>query len=196
MTIQRSLTPRQRTILRSVARGRTNKDIARDLGISEQGVKVHISRLLERYGAENRVELVSVTRAWADSDQNGYTDLATDIATIRTGLTQANHQTAAVGQAAGRNGHGDGHAVLDKANGHSAPAASDLSSEVRRLREVLAEINVAVKLAREMPADANVLPIVDSIHARVSAALDQSARLDALVDGLRLRDRWSTKTAS
>ena len=56
--IQRPLTPRQHVILRSVARGKTNKDIAAELGISEQGVKVHISRLLERYGAENRVELL------------------------------------------------------------------------------------------------------------------------------------------
>ena len=66
--IQRPLTARQHVILRSVARGKTNKDIAAELGISEQGVKVHISRLLERYGAENRVELVSVTSVMAGLD--------------------------------------------------------------------------------------------------------------------------------
>jgi len=76
MPIQRPLTPRQHVILRNVARGKTNKDIAAELGISEQGVKVHISRLLERYGAENRVELVNLARAWPEADGNRYAELS------------------------------------------------------------------------------------------------------------------------
>src|SRR2546423_1919252 len=98
MPIQRPLTPRQQVILRSVARGKTNKDIAAELGISEQGVKVHISRLLERYGAENRVELVSLTRAWPEAEGNGYAELSGDIAGIRAGLNKTYQDATALGQ--------------------------------------------------------------------------------------------------
>jgi DNA-binding CsgD family transcriptional regulator len=193
--IQRPLTPRQQVILRNVARGKTNKVIAAELGISEQGVKVHVSRLLERYGAENRVELVSITRAWPEADGNGLADLSGDIAGIRAGLNKTYQDATAFGAAHG--GNGNGHAVAavpPPSNGHSA-VTSDLASEVRSLREVLTEINVALKLAREMPASADVGPIVDAIRTRVGAALEQSARLDALVDHQRGADRRSRQSA-
>jgi len=74
---------------------------------------------------------------------------------------------------------------------------TDLPTEIRSLREVLSEINVALKLAREMPADADVGPLVDAIRARVGAALEQSARLDALVDDDgRSRDDRARQTAN
>jgi len=197
--IQRPLTPRQNVILRSVARGKTNKDIAAQLGISEQGVKVHISRLLERYGAENRVELVTLTRTWPETDGNGYAELSGDIAGIRAGLNKTYQDATAVGEMHRGDGHlgappakTNGHAT----NGHAPKADVDLAAEVRSLRDVLGEINVALKLARELPADADVGPLVDAIRTRVGAALDQSAKLDALVDGERARDRRSRQTAS
>ena len=198
MPIQRPLTPRQHVILRNVARGKTNKDIAAQLGISEQGVKVHISRLLERYGAENRVELVNLARAWPEADGNRYAELSGDIAGIRAGLNKTYQDATAVGEMHGGDGHlgapakTNGHAT----NGHAPKADVDLAAEVRSLRDVLGEINVALKLARELPADADVGPLVDAIRTRVGAALERSARLDALVDSERTRDRRSRRTAS
>jgi DNA-binding CsgD family transcriptional regulator len=194
--IQRPLTPRQHVILRSVARGRTNKDIAAELGISEQGVKVHISRLLERYGAENRVELVSLTRAWPEAEERTYAELSSDIAGIRVGLNKTYQDASAFGEMHG----GNGDAALDaatsgKTNGHLL-AVGDLATEVRSLREVLTEINIALKLARELPADADVGPLVDAIRTRVGAALERSAKLDALVDGRRSGERRSRRTAN
>jgi len=193
--IQRPLTPRQEVILRAVARGKTNRGIAAELGISEQGVKVHISRLLERYGAENRVELVSLTRAWAEADQRELVELSGDLAGIRAGLNRSYADAAAVSDRDGGNGHLAA-APRAETNGHPRKIGTDLAAEVRSLREVLGEINVALKLARELPADAAVGPIVDAIRARVVAALEQSARLDALVDGGRLEDHRSRQSAS
>jgi len=196
--IQRPLTPRQHLILRNVARGKTNKDIAADLGISEQGVKVHISRLLERYGAENRVELVSLTRAWPEADERPYAELSDNIAGIRAGLNKTYQDATALGEMHGgsENGHGVAAVPRVATNGHPAPATSDLVAEVRALREVLGEINIALKLTGELPASADVGPLVDAIRGRVGAALEQSARLDAMVDRERTRDRRSRQSAS
>lgn len=181
--------------MRSVARGKTNKDIAGELGISEQGVKVHISRLLERYGAENRVELVSLTRAWQDEEDRTYSNLSSDIAGIRAGLNGTYQDATALGSGHGGNGHAGPIVKLVPLNGHSAPISGDLGAEVRSLREVLTEINVALKLAREMPTGADVGPLVDSIRTRVNAALEQSARLDSLVEGERAKDHLSIQNA-
>jgi predicted transcriptional regulator len=181
-------------ILRNVALGKTNKDIAAELGISEQGVKVHISRLLERYGAENRVELVSLTRAWPEADERGYAELSGNIAGIRAGLNKTYQDATAFGEMHAGNGHLVPPVPRAGTNGHAPPISNDLAAEVRSLREVLGEINVALKLARELPADADVGPLVDAIRKRVGAALDQSARLDALVDRKRTLDRQSRQT--
>jgi DNA-binding CsgD family transcriptional regulator len=196
MPIQRPLTPRQHVILRSVARGRTNKDIAAELGISEQGVKVHVSRLLERYGAENRVELVSLARAWPEADEKGLTQLSGDISGIRAGLNKSYQDATAVGDTHGGRGHVAPPAARARTNGHPAKAGTDLTAEVRSLRDVLGEINVALKLARELPADADVGPLVEAIRTRVGAALEQSAKLDTLIDRERAQDRKSRQSAS
>jgi DNA-binding CsgD family transcriptional regulator len=193
--MQRPLTPKQHLILRSVARGKTNKDIAAELGISEQGVKVHISRLLERYGAENRVELVSLARAWPEADERGRAELSADIAGIRAGLNQGYQDANAVSQMHGGNGHLTAAAQAPAAtHGHAPQTGGDLAAEVRSLRDVLGEINVALKLARELPADANVGPLVDAIRSRVVAALEESTKLDALVEH-RSEDRSLRQTA-
>ena len=196
MPIQRPLTPRQHVILRSIARGKTNKDIAAELGISEQGVKVHISRLLERYGAENRVELVSITRAWPEPDERAYAELSGDIATIRSGLNRTYTDATSFDETHRGNGHSVPPVPRAQTNGHTPLVTNDLAAEVRSLRETLGEINVALKLARELPADANVGPLVDAIRTRVGAALDQSARLDAMVDHERALGRESKKSAN
>jgi DNA-binding NarL/FixJ family response regulator len=54
-----NLTERQQAVLGQLARGASNKEIARSLDLSAGTVKAHVSSLLRIYGAENRTELVS-----------------------------------------------------------------------------------------------------------------------------------------
>ncbi len=53
-----TLTPRQREILRLLATGLENKQIARRLGIGTHTVKTHVSRVLQKLGAASRTEAV------------------------------------------------------------------------------------------------------------------------------------------
>ena len=50
------LTPRELEVLREVARGSANKEIARDLQVTAGTIKVHIERILGKLGAVNRAE--------------------------------------------------------------------------------------------------------------------------------------------
>ena len=52
-----ALTGREEQILATVARGRTNSEIAADLHISLSTVKTHIASLMAKLGARNRVEI-------------------------------------------------------------------------------------------------------------------------------------------
>jgi DNA-binding NarL/FixJ family response regulator len=52
----------EQRILERLAIGAPNKVIARDLGIAEQTVKNHLSRLYDRFEVGNRMELVSRVR--------------------------------------------------------------------------------------------------------------------------------------
>nr|WP_244493019.1 response regulator transcription factor [Bosea sp. Root670] len=56
-----TLTPREREIMQEVARGRLNKQIAFDLGISEVTVKLHRGNLMRKMEAASIGELI---RAW------------------------------------------------------------------------------------------------------------------------------------
>lgn len=56
-----TLTPRESAVLQHLARGRSNKQIAAALGVSERTVKFHVSTLFTKLGATNRTE--AVTRA-------------------------------------------------------------------------------------------------------------------------------------
>lgn len=54
------LTPRQAEVLESLSRGLTNKDIARQLGISDRSIDEHVEALLQKIGASNRTEAVVI----------------------------------------------------------------------------------------------------------------------------------------
>jgi DNA-binding CsgD family transcriptional regulator len=57
-----TLGPRQEEILQHVHAGLRNHAIADQLGLAEQTVKNHVSRLIRRFGAKNRLHLVWLTR--------------------------------------------------------------------------------------------------------------------------------------
>ncbi|GJD37204.1 response regulator transcription factor [Methylobacterium aerolatum] len=57
----RSLTVREWEIARLVARGMTNKEIARDSKISEGTVKIHLYNIYQKIGVSNRIELANYT---------------------------------------------------------------------------------------------------------------------------------------
>ena len=52
------LTDREMQVLRLVATGRANRDIARDLFISENTVKNHVRNILEKLRLHSRMEAV------------------------------------------------------------------------------------------------------------------------------------------
>ena len=54
------LTPRQMQVLQSMTRGLTNRDIAKQLGIRQDGVNIHVNAILQKIGAANRTEAVAI----------------------------------------------------------------------------------------------------------------------------------------
>lgn len=58
-TEQATLTPRQLQLLRALASGRTNRQVAHDLGISEATVKGYLKDLYDRLGVESRAGAVA-----------------------------------------------------------------------------------------------------------------------------------------
>jgi DNA-binding NarL/FixJ family response regulator len=54
--IIQGLTPRQRDVLRLLARGKANKEIARELDLAEGTVKIHLAAVLRFLKARNRTE--------------------------------------------------------------------------------------------------------------------------------------------
>jgi two-component system NarL family response regulator len=54
------LTPRERSSLQLIADGKSNKEIANDLGISERTVKTHLGHLFEKLGVTSRTEAVKI----------------------------------------------------------------------------------------------------------------------------------------
>lgn len=62
------LTSRERDVLRGVFAGRTNKEIAFDLGVSEPQVKAVLRQLFDKTGARSRSQLVRIAleQYWRD----------------------------------------------------------------------------------------------------------------------------------
>jgi DNA-binding NarL/FixJ family response regulator len=51
------LTDREKQVLELILLARSNREIARELGIEERTVKAHVGRLMRKTGADNRIEL-------------------------------------------------------------------------------------------------------------------------------------------
>src|SRR5438874_3830795 len=54
------LTPREREVLSLVANGRTNRQIAAELFITDKTASVHVSNILSKLGASNRGEAAAL----------------------------------------------------------------------------------------------------------------------------------------
>jgi NarL family two-component system response regulator LiaR len=66
------LSPRERDVLRLIARGNSNRQIARDLAIGEQTVKTHVRSILTKLSLQDRVQAaIFALRHQADSDRDG-----------------------------------------------------------------------------------------------------------------------------
>ena len=57
---EQALTHRELEVLRALVRGGGNRDIAKGLFISEETVKVHVRHILEKLGAADRTEAVTI----------------------------------------------------------------------------------------------------------------------------------------
>lgn len=57
-----SLTPRELQVLVALCDGKTNKEIARDMGLREPTVKLHVKTLYRRLGASNRTQAAMMAR--------------------------------------------------------------------------------------------------------------------------------------
>lgn len=57
------LTPQQFRVLMAMAEGRLNKQIAYDLGLAENTVKVHVSAILDKLGCHSRTQAAVLVKA-------------------------------------------------------------------------------------------------------------------------------------
>jgi two-component system NarL family response regulator len=55
-----TLTPRQEEVLRSVAEGKSNLEIAKALFVSEGTVKAHVKAILQKLGARDRTQAITI----------------------------------------------------------------------------------------------------------------------------------------
>jgi DNA-binding NarL/FixJ family response regulator len=65
--LMENLSPRQQDIMRLVHRGWTNKMIARELGMAEGTVKVHLSVIFRALAVRNRASAIAVINGWLEA---------------------------------------------------------------------------------------------------------------------------------
>ncbi len=63
---QEQLTPRELEVMEQVVKGKRNKVIAADLGVSQSTVEVHRSRVMEKMGAQSLSDLMRMVIALED----------------------------------------------------------------------------------------------------------------------------------
>ena len=65
--LMENLSPRQQEIMRLVYRGWTNKMIARELGVAEGTVKVHLSVMFRALCVHNRSAAIALISGWLET---------------------------------------------------------------------------------------------------------------------------------
>ncbi|SFQ69639.1 DNA-binding response regulator, NarL/FixJ family, contains REC and HTH domains [Roseivivax halotolerans] len=60
--LAQKLTERERQVLRGLTEGKANKEIARDLDLSEPTIKLHVKTLYRKVGASNRTQAALLAR--------------------------------------------------------------------------------------------------------------------------------------
>jgi two-component system nitrate/nitrite response regulator NarL len=63
VTLFLALTPREEKILRCVTQGLSNREIGEQLGLSEKSIKHHMTNILQKLQARNRVEAAMMARS-------------------------------------------------------------------------------------------------------------------------------------
>jgi DNA-binding CsgD family transcriptional regulator len=142
------LTTRQHDVLRLVRRGMTNREIGGELGITEDGVKAHLSRLFLRFGVTNRVELLAA----ADMDPRGDRALSAtaSLGGLRAIAGRASDTTAAI--------------VV-------GPDSNGLARQIAAVREALAAVDGALGIVGDLPPEATG-PVVAAVRKRLADALE------------------------
>jgi DNA-binding NarL/FixJ family response regulator len=64
------LTPRQQDVLKLMAEGYSNKEIARNLDIAEATTKIHAAAILRELGVRNRTEAAVLLQSWLSRNVN------------------------------------------------------------------------------------------------------------------------------
>jgi DNA-binding NarL/FixJ family response regulator len=70
-----ALTPREREVLARIAEGRSNREIARLLRLSEKTVKAHVSSVLAKLGVQDRTQAAVWAVRHAEPGNTGYRGL-------------------------------------------------------------------------------------------------------------------------
>ena len=67
------LTPRESDVLRLIAQGKSNREIARALYVSEATVKTHVNRIFAKTGSRDRTQAIryAYTHGYADPTRSG-----------------------------------------------------------------------------------------------------------------------------
>ena len=71
-----TLSKREREVLRFVARDKTDREIARQLGIRERTVRAHVSRIILKLGVASRVGAAVAFVEWLYAGRNDGSDMA------------------------------------------------------------------------------------------------------------------------
>jgi DNA-binding CsgD family transcriptional regulator len=149
------LTERQRMVVAHVRQGYSNREIGENLGISEDGVKAHLSRLYLRYGVTNRVELITTVDETA-GHPSAVVSQPSETSRARVTLTRTTAPSPVQTSASG------------------LPAAAKLTA----VREALLAVDAALGLVSELPPETTEL-MISAVKRRLGgaiAALDEAQR--------------------
>ena len=142
------LTPRQRRVLEQLRRGLTNREIGDELGITEDGVKAHLSRLFLRFGVTNRVELLAAVELDPRTDRARTLDA--ELGSLRAIAGRANETNGAISPASNGNG---------------------LAAKLAAVRDALAAVDAALGIVGDLPPETTGV-VVAAVRKRLGSAFD------------------------